>query len=202
MLVGTRVVRLEADTSLQPAVLEQEAGSMDMFGSDKVIVIERLHSLLKSKRKDELIEMVARFSRSASLILWESKKLTPTQLKKFPDAQVKLFTLSPVIFQWVESIHTPPAQKLKLLQEALKQDGAEFCFSMLARQIRQLLLVKTGAAMKDAPWTLKKLQTQARAFTVEQLITLHEKLTQIDCMQKTGRAKLTLDQELEQMMIK
>lgn len=195
------VVRLEADTSLQPAVLEQELGSIDMFGGNKGVFIERLHSLLKSKRKDELIDIVVRFSEQTPIVLWENKKLTATQLKKFPKAEVTLFSLSPVIFQWVESIHLTPTQKLKLLHSALKQDGAEFCFAMLVRQVRQLLLLKSGTTMKDAPWTLKKLHTQAKSFSLDQLKYMHDKLTHIDYAQKTGQAKLTLDQELQALMV-
>ncbi|MEO8581714.1 MAG: hypothetical protein ABI425_03990 [Patescibacteria group bacterium] len=189
-------------TGLTTAILEAELGSQDMFGSEKVLVIESIFSGPKSKKKEELLVLVGKYADSNQIILWESKKLTPAQQKKFPNATQQLFALSSSLFEWLDSLHGPIPRKLKLLQQAAIQDGAEFCFAMFVRQVRLLLLIKSGEPMKEHPFVVKKLQQQARSFTLQQLIDLHEQLTFLDFHLKTGQSKLGLQQELEQLMLR
>ena len=54
----TEIVRIDAK-SLTRATLESSLGEQDLFGTPKLIVIETLHSLPKSKKKNELVELVA-----------------------------------------------------------------------------------------------------------------------------------------------
>jgi DNA polymerase III delta subunit len=198
---GSQIIRIEATASLQPAQLESELGSQDLFAQPKLIVIEELHSLPRSKKKDTLVELLLSYP-DAQIVLWESKKLTAPQAKKLVSAKQQLFTLSSSLFEWLDSLHGPLPKKLSLLQQALQSDGAEFCFAMLSRQIRLLLITKSGEPMKEHPFVVKKLQQQARSFTQEQLLQFHEQLVLLDYRQKTGQSKLTLDQELEQLMLK
>lgn len=198
---GLEIKRLES-AGLTAAILEAELGSQDMFGTQKAIVIEGIFSGPKSKKKDELLDLVAKYAERSQIILWEGKKLTPVQQKKFPQAKIETFALSSVLFEWLDSIHTKGTRKLTLLQQAIKQDGADFCFAMLARQIRLLLETKSGAPMKAHPFVIQKLNQQARAFTEQQLIDLHERLTLLDFHLKTGQLKLSLEQELEKLMTK
>lgn len=197
---GLQIAHLES-AGLTAALLEATLGSQDMFGGEKLFVIEGVFSGPKSKKKDELLGLVAKYADSNQIILWEAKKLTPAQAKKFPKAKEQLFALSSSLFEWLDSLHGPVNRKLSLLQQACKQDGAEFCFAMLARQVRLLLLTKSGEPMKEHPFVVKKLQQQARSFSEQQLIDLHEKLVLTDFHQKTGKARLNLQQELEQMMM-
>lgn len=186
---------------MTPALFESEFGSQNMFGNQKIFVIENVFAGPKSKKKDTLIELINTYSESQSIIVWESKKLTAANLKKLPKAKVELFELSSALFAWLDALHQQTPKKLQLLQTAVGQDGAEFCFAMLARQVRLLLQTKSGSPPKAHPFVIKKLQQQARAFSTDQLIALQEKLTLIDYHLKTGQAKLSLAQELESVII-
>lgn len=77
---GLDIVRLEA-SKLSEADLEQALGSQNLFGADRAIVIEELHSLPKSHRKENLLTAVATFAKSnpdTQIILWEKRPLTAT----------------------------------------------------------------------------------------------------------------------------
>jgi hypothetical protein len=199
---NAQIEHLEAGSSLNAATLEAALGSQDMFVSDKLVIVEGLLTSQRSKKKDEMLDLLLKYADSAEIIAWEAKKLTAPQLKKFAKTKQELFTLSSSLFEWLDSLHQPIPRKLSLLQQAANQDGAEFCFAMLARQIRLLLLTKSGAQMKEHPFVVKKLQAQAKSFTLEKLVSLHEQLTFIDFRQKTGRSKLNLQQEMEQLLLK
>lgn len=197
---GSEINHIEA-SGLTAAGLEGELGSQDMFVSSKLIVIEGLASLTKSKKKDELIDLVIKYADTADIVLWEAKKLTPTLLKKFDHAKQQVFPLSSSLFEWLDSLHGPVPRRLALLQQAAKQDGIDFCFAMFTRQVRLLLLTKSGEPMKEHPFVIQKLQKQATVFTLPQLIKIHEQLTMMDFRQKTGRSRLTTQQELEEILM-
>lgn len=200
---GRDITRLEA-AKLTPAILEETFGTTDLFGQPKTVVLEGLHSLPKSKKKDELIKTVAAAVTNASdsidCILWESRALTKTMLKLFPQAQVSEYKVSNYVFNWLDSLSpvpkTKPAQ-LKLLHQAITNEDAYLCFAMLMRQIRLLIQAKDGAAIKGPPFMISKLKKQAQPFTLEQLLTAHHKLLEIDLRQKTSAGLLHISQELD-----
>lgn len=196
------IAHIDSASQLRVDILENEMGSVDLFAQPKVVVIEGLFSLQRSKKKDELIDLVLKYSEAKEIILWEAKKLTVPQLKKVGSAKLQLFALSSSLFEWLDTLQGSPQRKLSLLHTALQQDGAEFCFAMLARQVRLLIMVKAGGTLKEHPFVIKKVTAQARAFSFEHIKKLHEKLLTIDFEQKTGRHKLTLGQELEELMVR
>ena len=185
-LPGVSTHKLEAK-QLQPHALEQLLGTTSLFSENSVIQIEELHSLPKSERKTRLIQLFHnQISETVHVVLWEKKKLTATELKQFPQAKVQAFPLSSKMFAWINSLESLPIKKqLQLLQDAITSDGAEFCFAMLARQVR-IWLGKTSA---NSPRQHK-------------LLTIHEDLTFIDFHLKTGQSVLTLDQALTQTVLK
>jgi len=197
---GKEILRKEA-SELTESELEEKLGSTSLFTEAKTVTIEGLHSLPKSKKKDALILLLSKADASTDIVLWERKKLTAAQLKKFPSAVVKEFTIPSSIFVWLDHIQDAPKQKLRFFRKALEQEEADFCFAMLARQVRLLLLSKSGAQMKEHPFVVKKISAQARHFEIEELILLHEKLTQTDYKLKTGQLAFPLQQALEEIML-
>lgn len=198
---GQDVVRLPAK-EVTLASLEEAFASSSLFGTEKVLVFEELHSLPKSKKKDELLKAVAEAAQEhpdQPVIMWEKRALTATMLKPFKGATVEEFKLSQVIWKWLDSL-SPAANKTKLLQDLqtiYSQDGAELCFAMLARQIRLLISAKDDGQLKGAPFMISKLRKQAAAFTLEKLLQLHRTLLEIDLAQKTSQSRLTLQQQLD-----
>lgn len=223
LVQAARAAKLEVTRllgkELTLASLEEAFASTSLFGTEKIIVIEELHSLPKSGKKDALIDLIAvqaiqESERGAgllgtgatkipSLILWEKRQLTPTMLKKFGKAQAEEFKSSSVLFKWLDGFGTArdTSNQLKELHQIYDQDGAEFLFAMLARQVRLLLSAKDDGQLTGAPYMVAKLQKQAQAVTLEKLLQLHTQLLEIDRQQKTSGTHLTLQQQLDLLVL-
>ena len=196
------LVRLEAK-SLQLANLEEALGATSLFGEDKLVVIEGLHSLPTSKRKKELISYLATSTLnpdpSTLIVLYEKRPLTATMIKKLGNPKAEEFKITNSLFKWLDSLGTSNKQvQLKLLQAALESDGDQFCYLMLVRQVIQ---ASDGGRLSGPPFLISKLKSQANKFTLAQLLSLHAKLFALDVAQKTSTLKLSLAQELELLAI-
>ena len=204
---GKKIQTLEAK-KITEADLELAFGSDSLFGESIVLVIEEVHSLPKSKKKDVLIAQLSQLAidtPTVDVLIWEKRLLTPTMIKKFPKAVVYEFKLSSSLFKWLDSLSPNPAsklQQLKLLHETLQQEDAMMCWSMLARQVRLLIQAKEGAPLSGAPFMISKLQHQARAFTIEQLVATHHRLLEIDRVHKMSGHPLTLSQDLDLLVVR
>lgn len=183
---------------IAPAELELILGETDLFDTKKTLIIEELHSLPKSKRKTELITLLAQPS-PHNLVLWEKRLLTKTMLKQFSGTVVQEFKMSNVLFNWLDLFGKPDQKNkaLSLLQEASKKDGEYLCFVMLIRHIRLLLLAKSGGVIKGPPFMVSKYASQAKQFSEQQLLDLHTKLVEIDEQTKTSTSTLKLQSELD-----
>ncbi len=187
---------------LNRAELETKLVKQDLFGSKRLVVIEGLHSLPKSKQKNHLIELLQ--SATVGLILWEKRDLTKTMLKRFPEAEVHHFKLSNALFNWLDSLRGDKRRlktQLKKLHQALEREDPYLCFIMLARQLRLLIQLKEGNRPPGAPWMIKKLEKQAQSFSLKQLLQLHQELIRIDHAHKTSTGQLDLTQELDLLLI-
>lgn len=200
------VLRIEAK-ELTLADLEQILGNENLFGTEQLVIIEGLHSLPKSKKKDELIGHLAKIKPESStikIVLWEKRELTPTMLKKIVPKKELSFKLTNQLFKWLDSLSPENKTKknqLNILQSAVIDNGEHMCFLMLIRQIRLLIQAKNGGNLKGAPFMIAKLKKQANFFDLEKLLELHKKLLKIDIAQKTSKNKLSLDRELDLLVI-
>jgi hypothetical protein len=206
---GKLIQHVDAKSLDRPS-LEQLLGSESLFAEPKLIVIEELQSLPKSKKKDELIDMLGQrageSSETIELIVWEKRDLTATMLKKFPSAQTEQFKLSSSLFTWLDSLsgqkNTAQTKRMiELLDKALQSDGDFMCFSMLTRQIRLLIQTKDNALGNMAPFMIGKLKKQGTTFTFDQLLNIHHRLLTLDTQQKTSTTRLSMSQELEVLMV-
>lgn len=198
---GREVERLDAK-SLSLGELEEKLVSQDLFGTERIVVIEGLHSLPRSKQKTQLIELVA--SANISLILWEKRDLTKTMLKKFPEAEVKNFKLSKALFAWLDTFSGSPSmakKQVKAFHQALEQEDPYLCLIMLARQIRMLIEAAETGQVSGPPWMAKKLVSQAKSFTLDQLLDIHSRLLTIDHKHKVSGNTLELSQELDLLLL-
>ncbi len=199
---GLRLKRLEAK-SLTPAQLEEALGGVSLFAEDQLIVIEELHSLAKSARQKDLIQMVA--NTSVPLILWEKRTLTKTMLAQLGQVSPLEFKVSSSLFKWLDALSPQATQKnrqLKLLTEALAQEDEQLCFLMLIRQVRLLLQAKAGGTIKGAPFMITKLKQQSGLFSLDQLTALNGQLLTLDLHQKTSSSLQTLSQELAILILR
>ncbi len=196
---------------LTPALLEETFAATSLFGTDKIIVIEELHSLPKSAKKDQLIEMIGaqveNFEQTIAgvpaLILWEKRQLTPTMLKKFGTAKAEEFKSSSILFKWLDGFGSSrdKSHQLQELHQIYEQDGADFLFAMLSRQVRLLLSAKDDGQLTGAPFMVTKIKKQAHAFSLDKLLQIHSQLLEIDRQQKTSSTRLTLQQQLDLLVL-
>lgn len=192
--------RLEA-AKLDQKTLEEELGTIDLFESKKLIVIEELHSLPVSKKRTALLQQLASAS-DQEIVLWEKKTLTKKMLSLFPSAQVYSFKASKVLFTWLESLGSTQSAKAKLtyLHDAIRADSDQFCFIMAIWYVRLLLQEKAPSAASYSiapPFMRAKLQAQAGKIPLEKLLNLHAELLAYDVLQKTGKPALTATQQLD-----
>jgi len=188
---------------LDRAKLETAFLGDSLFGQEKILVLEGLYSLPKSKKKDELINLIS--VASIDLILWEKKSLTKTDLKKLPSNLRDFeFKVSAKLWNFLDQLSPNPKAKndlLRLCHQSVAGESAEFVFLMLARQLRLLIQVKDGAPLKIAPFMQGKLQKQAQTFSRDKLLELHHKLYQIDQKLKQSASLLNLEAELDLFLL-
>jgi DNA polymerase III delta subunit len=199
---NTLVERFEADNLDRPT-LESKLQKTDLFGHSRMVVIEGLHSLRRSKRKKELIKLVSS-NQTTPVCLWEKRKLTKTMLKKLDAEQVFHFKLTNALFNWLDTLSPQTKTKgnqINALRKALKSDDEYLCFIMLARQIRLLIQAKTGGKVKGPYFVVNKIKKQAKRFKPRQLLKLHSQLHQLDANIKTSNNIVGLDQALELLIL-
>lgn len=197
----TKTVSIEG-AKLTLAEIEEATGSQSLIPMPQGIVIEGLLTRTRSKAKQTIIDYLTKANSTDQIILVEPKTLTAAQLKSIPQGQVKSFPLPKALFKYLDQIHTPPEHALPALRLTITQDSPELCFAMLNRQIRLLLQTLTNTPMKEAPFVINKLRSQARHFSLPQLKSAQDRLLQIDRNQKTGNSRLSLQQDLEQWQLK
>ena len=190
-------------SELSLAQLESALGEISLFNDQVLTVIEEVHSLIKSTHRTTLIDYLSKSQDIESIVLWEKKPLTPSQLALFNRAKLTLCKASKSLFRWLDSLspNSSAQQKLQLFTQAVTEDGIEYCFLMLVRQIRLLLTVRDGGTIVGPPFVQRNLQNQARLFSLAQLLNIHEKLTNIDTETKTGGTRMTLKQQLDLLQI-
>lgn len=175
-----------------------------LFGDMQTLFLE---GFITEKKNAKELEAIADFlnQQEETIFLWEPKELTAKEIKLFPKAVVKNFAIPKTVFAFVDSIAPNNAKKIiTLYHEVLKNEDTYYVFAMLIRQIRILLAlteIADGETISEvkrlAPWQKGKLQKQTKAFSQEQLKSLHEKLFQLDLAQKIGKLALPLEKELD-----
>jgi len=197
---GIKIVRLEANKLNLPE-LEAALIQTDLFGATETVVIEELHSLLKSKRKDQLINLVA--AANKDVILWEKRDLTKPMLAKFPNANIEMFKLSSALFSWLDLFHseTQIQKNLESLHKAIEANTDHMCFVMLMRQVRLLIQIKEGIIPPGAPFMIKKIKKQANYFSLPTLLQIHEDLFKIDMDLKSSKGFSSLQQRLDLLVV-
>lgn len=175
--------------------LRQEIGSTGLFASSKCFVIKNLLSSTKSKNKDKLIDVLNQVT-DHEIILWESKGVTATVLKKFPKAVIETFSISPVIFKFLDSLRPTNTKNILQSWKKLQSEGTEpeFVFAMVVRQFKLLIQAKSGPSyIKLAPYPMRLITQQATYFKLDHLMDLYHKLYDIDVKIKTGTGGNTIE---------
>lgn len=185
------------------ALFLQALEPTSLFGGDTVVVLENIFS--KLGRKQKKIEEICTTIKNAAVdvIIWEPKEVSATMQKKLGKITIQLFKTPVIIFQFLDSL-SPINQKtsLTLLQKLLENEVPEIIFTMLVKRIRQLILLKdkvTPQAVSE--WQITRLTAQAQLFSMDQLLTMHKNLLQMEIAIKTGASPFPMSQLLEQYIL-
>lgn len=185
--------------------VKQALESESLFGTDRLIVIENLLSSKTSKIKEEILNYLSSNAFSPEIILWEGKELSPSVLKKFPQARISNFKPLTNIFRLVDSLKPEKGVELiRLFHDLIKTEAPEVIFVMLARQFRNLILAKErGDSYFSlfAPWQRGKLESQSKYFTLKNLLSYQRKLLDIDAKIKLGQTPFSLIQRLDIFLV-
>ena len=206
---GATIERIEAQ-KVSRAELEMTLGTQSMFDTDRVIIVEGLHSISSQKKRNKFVSLLTDMlgkDQTTQLILWEKRKLTKTMQKKFSDAKVREFKISKPIFDWLDSLTGSPSASqqrsmLQMLHRALEKEESGFVFAMLCRQLRMLLQAKEGSKLKGHPYVVKKVQNQSRRFSEAELLSLHKQVVELDFKRKTGQISISFAAELDQLLLR
>lgn len=181
-------------SSLTVTDLAQVLTGGGIFGSEETIFIE---DLLSQKKKttnaDSILSYLLKNHDTGSIVLWEGKEITGLTLKRFTNATVKMFRISPLIFSFLDTLAPGSGPKLiTLLNKTLETSEIELIFYLLIRQFRLLLAMSNEQSTlidelkRLQPWQKSKLKQQAFRFSQEALCENYKKLYAIETGQKTG----------------
>lgn len=198
-------VRRVDGKSVDANTLTQAIESSSLFGGGITIIIERLFAGLgRQAKKIAAYAAILENAGDSTIILWEDKELTPGILKQFgPKTTVRLFKLPVLIFTFLDSIKPGSASSLlPLYERVVSGEAPELVFSMMAKRVRQLMAIADGQMPKElAPWQASRLTTQAKSFTMSELVTLYGKLSDAEYAVKSGASPFSLREQVELILI-
>ena len=198
--LGREIRILEGD-KLAPRDLDSALSTASLF-SVETIVIENLLSRLRSKDKDACIDLLSKYKGDKNILLWDKKEITAPNLKKFTSAKISGSKAPTALFTLLEAIEPGNAkQVLSLLQEVVEGSEDIVVFTMIARQISYLIMMKSATNPKFSPWQMTKLRLQAAKWGDTQLEHFISELLKIDLAIKTGATKLSYKDHLDILLL-
>lgn len=189
--------------SIEATTLVQSLESTSLFGVDTLVVVERLFG--KLGRQQKKIEELCRILLKATgdIVLWEDKEIGAAVIKNLGTPTIRVFKLPVLIFQFLDGIK--PGQAKTLLDVFAKltlAEAPELVFAMLVKRLRLLIQISDGVSPAGAAgWQLTRLTTQAKSFTMSELVRLYEDLGEAEYAVKSGQSPFSLKQLLEQWIL-
>jgi hypothetical protein len=185
---------LEART-IDETSLTQSLESGSLFGGVKTVFIDNLFSTLG--RKIKLIEKLAGIIRSSSsnVVLWERKEVGATVIKSLGKADVRVYKIPPIIFQFLDK------PGIALYQQLVAVEAPELVHSMFTRRLRQLIQLGGGVTPEGLQgWQASKLTQQSKLFTMDKLLAMYKKLLDMEFSIKNGSTPFSLKELTEQFL--
>lgn len=196
LLAKAKHIREIDGNAIDDNQLTQALESQSLFGGETVVFIENLFPKLGKKQKR--IEAICTIltNSTADVIIWEQKEVGVSVTKNLGKAIVRVFKIPIIIFRFLDTF------SLSLLQTTLKTEVPEIVFTMMVKRVRLLIQLADNVKPEGlADWQATRLTVHARTFTMDQLISMHKKLLNIEISIKTGTTPFTLTQLLEQFII-
>ncbi len=197
--LGHEIRTLEGD-KLAPRDLESILSTSSLFSTES-LVIENLLGRLRSKDKDACIDLIAKYNGDKNIYLWDKKEITKPNLTKLSAAKVSHSKMPTSLFSLLESLEPGNLKNAHTLMQAVFRETEDIVvFTMIARQISYLIMIKTGTSPKFAPWQIGKLKSQASKWDEKDLELWISELLKIDFAIKSGKTKLSYSDHLDLLL--
>ncbi len=150
-----------------------------------------------SDRNEKKIKAIVA-SKEIQVFDWE-EEISARDLKTIKGVVVKEFKPSQNIFKLLDSCY-PGNLKTFISTLSTVSESTEdiFIFIMLARHMRNILIVKTGEKIpKLMSWQIAKLSNQAKFWDLKNLVNFYEGLHRIDVNSKTNGTPFSIKKSLD-----
>ena len=197
-----REIRVIEGDKLLVKDLDTHLSTASLFSTESLL-IENLLGRLRSKEKDACIQLLAEYQGDKNIFLWDKREVTKPNMAKLAGvAKISLSKAPTALFTLLESLIPGSAkQSLDLLHQVVRESEDIVVFTMIARQISYLIIMKTATSPKFAPWTMAKLKTQSTLWETKSLEHFLSELLKIDFAIKTGRSKLSYTDHLDLLLL-
>lgn len=169
--------------------LSEQLVGVSLFGGDRLYSCD---TSAKISVKD--YEWISKHAASTegSLLLYFGAAI-PAAIKKLlpKDTKFEEFKLKKELFVLLDAIYPGNSRRVvTLFHEVIKTDAPELVLALLARQLRDMSMVKLGGGGAIPDWRRRKLMSQGGKFTHEALISFVNALAKADVDSKTGNGDL------------
>ncbi|MDO8503111.1 MAG: hypothetical protein Q7S60_00290 [bacterium] len=192
---GWEISRLSGE-GLDKSKLLTAVRSQALFGGGHLVVVENFFANNKNAKK--IIQEIP--LENGTLVFWEGKALSKTATygveKNF---EILEFKIPVSVFKFLDSLMPSNTRvALKFLQQAVKDDSADFILLMIARQVRLLIWAKLDPeTLKLAPWQKSRIIEQAKEWDKDKLLSFHTQLLDLDRANKRSRLPEDLSASLD-----
>lgn len=205
-LVGNKTPIILDGKSVHFSAIEESLVSSDLFGGEKIIILEFL--LSKNKKKREITLKLAEMNPQVDIVFFEETKLSPTLLGLLKRAEVKAFLLPQFYFQLLDSFAPGNSQYIfGLYHQVLHTTAPELVFYSLMKRVRQLVILQMGDLKnsKDLAvlqgWQVEKLRKQLARWSQNGLIEMYKALQNTEIKLKSGGLPVGLSKELDILIL-
>lgn len=195
---GYEIINLESNNLEEISSWMRE--SQSLFSSKKIFFTENINKKLSRKlnlKINKIIENLVK-DKKIEVITWEEE--ISSRFLKFPkEAKIKEFKLSETIFKLQDALFPGNLNNFIMILNQLNQTSDEnVIFIMIARHIRNLLLVKMGKINnKLQKWQIYKLKTLASKWETDKLINFYDSFHKIEVWQKTSSNPYSLKKSID-----
>jgi len=176
------------------------AQSPSLFSQKRAYFIENFQKKI-NKINSKLLKVIDYLvkNKDIEVFIWEDN--LPGRTLKLKGVKIQEFKPSKNIFQLLDACFPSNLTKfLSLLRDLPDKTDDAFIFVMLARHIKNLILIKNNVMPKRMTvWQIKKLQNQAKYWPSDKLISFYEGLCRIDISVKTGKNPFSIRKSLDLM---
>lgn len=134
-LNNANILRL-SPKSIELETINNFLSGTSLLSSQKTLLLDSFFSTTKARNK--LIDLIKQNQKSAEIIIWQDKRLTPTQIKTFPTARVSFFDLPNYLWDCLNSLRPQNIKAfLPLYQKVIDQNLYDLFLYLLKQKLRK-----------------------------------------------------------------